>query len=367
MKLQLASLVCLGLAPLVLACSDSTSSTDGGAGDGLIAEGRSRSDVSMKKLEIDLGTVYQRLSYDLEFPFEVNGPDPITFEEIDTSCGCTEANIRPDWDPDFEGEFWPLNQPIPAGASGTVVAIFDGSLYKEEKASTITLRGNFLSNKITLGVSAFIEPIFKLSPPEVRFKDMQLTSLAKEPVSKEIKVTAMGAFEVVRWRRVTPGIIVQESGEAEILGDGRMVRTFKVSATSDLPEGRLASNVIAETDIGENLEFIVTGTALGPIRYSPQALKLSFGVLDQGPKRTRAVKLDSTGLDIPQPTFELVGAAADVMVTTLEIREDNKKYSIKVVIPENTPAGQYDGLLRISFPDESGIPVREVVVKALIR
>ncbi|MDP7063027.1 MAG: DUF1573 domain-containing protein, partial [Planctomycetota bacterium] len=147
MKCNHLTLLLLGLAATVGGCSDDPKSP-GSNGIGEIAEGRSRSDMRMQKLEINLGTVFQRISYDLEFPFDVNGPDPITIEEIDTSCGCTSARIRPDWAPDFEGEFWPLEKPIPAGAKGAVVAIFDGSLYKEEKASTITIHGNFLSNKV---------------------------------------------------------------------------------------------------------------------------------------------------------------------------------------------------------------------------
>jgi hypothetical protein len=155
MKLNLVTLLLLGLLPALGACSDDPNNT-GMTGIGEIAEGRSRSDMRMQKLEINLGTVFQGMSYDLEFPFDVNGPDPIIIEEIDTSCGCTSARIRPDWDPDFEGEFWPLETPIPAGSSGTVVAVFDGSLYKEEKASTITIHGNILSNKVTRGVEASV-------------------------------------------------------------------------------------------------------------------------------------------------------------------------------------------------------------------
>lgn len=369
MKFNLVSLVCLGMLPLVVACSDKQGSPGPGTDmNGPIAEGRSRSDMQMDKYEIDLGTVYQRLSYDLEFPFVVNGPDPIVItEKLDTSCGCTVAYIRPDWDPDFEGDHWPIGKEIPAGARGTVVAVFDGSLYQEEKASTITVRGNFLSNKVTLGVKAFIEPIFKSSPAQVNFKELQLIELSKQEASRDIRVTAMKPFEVLRWVKVTPGIRVEEIGEPEIIEEGRMVRNFRVSATAELPEGRLTSTLIAETDLGENLEFRVAAVALGPVRYAPQTMRLSFGIFDQGPSRSRALKLYSTGLTLPQPSFEVVGAAATVMSAELQVNEEGKQYVIKVTIAEGTPAGRYDGLLRVSYPEGSDIPTKEVVLSALIR
>jgi hypothetical protein len=369
MKFNLFSLVCLGVLPLVVACSDNGSPKDSGSGVAVpIAEGRSRSDMQMETYEIDLGTVYQRLSYDLEFPFVVNGPDPIVLSEaIDTSCGCTKAYIRADWDPSFEGKEWPVGKEIPAGARGTVVAVFDGSLYEEEKASTITVRGNFLSNKVTLGVKAFIEPIFQSSPAQVNFKDLQLIELKEKEAFIDVKVTAMKPFEVLRWVKVTPGIRVEEIGESEIIEEGRMVRHFRVTATADLPEGRLASALIAETDLGENLEFRVAAVALGPVRYAPQTMRLSFGIFDQGPSRSRVLKLYSTGSDLPQPEFEIVGAAAAVMSAELDVKEAGKRYFLKVTIAENTPIGRYDGLLRVSFPEGSGIPKREVVLSALIR
>jgi hypothetical protein len=369
MKFNLVSVVCLGMLPLVVACSDNGAGTGSGNGTaGPIAEGRSRSDMQMEKYEIDLGTVYQRLSYDLEFPFVVNGPDSITLSaEPDTSCGCTVAYIRPDWDPDFEGDRWPIGEPIPAGARGTVIAVFDGSLYQEEKASTITIRGNFLSNKVTLGVKAFIEPIFKSSPAQVNFKDLQLLELSKEEAFKDVTVTAMKSFEVLRWVKATPGIRVEEIGEPETMEDGRMVRRFRISATAELPEGRLASSLIAETDLGENLEFRVAAVALGPVRYAPQNMRLNFGIFDQGSSRTRALKLESTGLALPHPQFEVVGAASSVMTAALEVKEEGLHYAIKVTIGKDTPPGRYDGLLRVTYPEGSGIPSKEIVLSALVR
>ena len=189
----------------------------------------------------------------------------------------------------------------------------------------------------------------------------------QQEVGVDVRVTAMKSFEIVRWVKVTPGVRVEEIGKPETLEDERMVRNFRIFATADLPEGALHSALIAETSLGENLEIIVTGEALGPIRYVPQTLKLSFGVLDQGPSRTRPVKLESTGLVIPEPQFEVLGAAAAVMTPALEVKEAGKSYVIRVTLAEGAATGRYDGILRISFSSESGIPPKEIVLFALVR
>lgn len=364
--MNLVTLLLLGILPALGACSDEPKDP-ATAGLGEIAEGRSRSDMRMAKLEINLGTVFQRMSYDLEFPFDVNGPDPIIIEEIDTSCGCTSARIRPDWDPDFEGEFWPLGTPIPAGVSGTVVAVFDGSLYKEEKASTITIHGNFLSNKVTLGVEAFIEPVFHVEPAGVNFGELQLTDLAKDSVIKEVKVTAMKPFQITRWSRVSPGFLVKEIGEAQILDEGRMARTYQVIATSDLAEGRLNSSIIAETDLDEGLEWVVSAHVVGPVKYSPVTAQIAFGVVDLGKVVKRPLKIDSTGSIIAEPSFEIVGNAAKAIEGTLEVVKEGQSYVIRMATKQDAVAGRYDGLLRVSFPADANIPTREVILKALIR
>ena len=95
--------------------------------------GGSKSDLKFDYLEVDLGNVFQHHTYPLEFPFLVDGPDPVVLFELDTSCGCTLPFTRPDWDLEVEGQEWPLNKPIPAGARGAIAATFDAGRYKDDK------------------------------------------------------------------------------------------------------------------------------------------------------------------------------------------------------------------------------------------
>ncbi len=372
-------LVLLGLVWSLAACSEQASShaalaanADGiavvevGAGLNEVAAAHSRSDLQIEKYEIDLGNVFQQHSSDLEVPFVVVGPDPIVITETETSCGCTHAGIRPDWDPSFEGELWPMNREIPAGAKGTIVATFDANRYERVKASTITIRGNFTSSKVVLQVTAFVQRIFSLLPEQVRFEKLAIAQLSNTEVHREIRVTGMEPFEVIRWKRITPGLKVEEIGDAETLKDGRMARTFRVSATNTLPEGRLSSSLIAETSLGIDLEFLVNGHVLGAIQYVPSE-SLSFGIFDQGQSRSRTVKLESNGMEIPEPQFEVLGDARGVMSAELLATQVGKLYEIKINIGDTTAAGSYNGILRISFPEASGLQKKDIIMRARIR
>jgi hypothetical protein len=77
--------------------------------------------------------------------------------------------------------------------------------------------------------------------------------------------------------------------------------------------------------------------------------------------------LESTGLALPHPQFEVVGAASSVMTAALEVKEEGLHYAIKVTIGKDTPPGRYDGLLRVTYPEGSGIPSKEIVLSALVR
>ena len=353
-------LAVVALLPLVVSCSK----TEGPPAPE-IAEGRSRSDLILEVLELDLGNVFQSISYPLEFPFRVSGPDPILIQELDSSCGCTQVRIRADWDPSHEGD-WPLDKEIPSGAEGTVIATFDGTKYEKNRASTITLRGNFLSNKIALGVTAYVIPVFERSPENLLFGQLQISQLDGAKVAREVEVIGMKEFQVVRWKRVAPGLVVQEIGEGVALEDTRFRRTFEVVATSDLPEGRLATSLIAETTLDRDLEILVNGTVLGALKYAPDS-RIPFGIFNAGTKRTRTLKIESTGLEIPEPTIELAGNAADVMEATLKATQPGRLYEVKIVIAESALPGSYAGVLRVSFPEESKLRPKEIAITARVR
>ena len=331
--------------------------------------GPSLSDIKFESYENDLGQVYQQHTYDLEFPFEVVGSDSVTIDEIDVSCGCTNASIYPAWDTTSFGDVWPLSEPIPAGAVGIIRATFDGSRYKKTKSSTITLRGNFLERKTTLGVKAFVNPVFEVSPSNINFGEVLTTMIDSHKPEKTITVTAMKDYKILRWLRAPKGVTVNPTGTRTQLEGGKVSQDYIVSIDSSIPQGPMASSVDAETSLGINLEFTVAARVLGPVCYSPSQ-RVAFGMFDQGQVRRRTVKLEGTSalVKLPQPTVEIVGGAAGAIeVETINQISDGKGYEIKMKIAETVPPGNYNGLLKISYPSNPKFESQEVILNARIR
>jgi hypothetical protein len=329
----------------------------------------SLSDLRFDRLDHDLGEVYQQHTYDLEYPFEAVGSDPITIAEIDVSCGCTNASIYPAWDTATYGDVWPLNEPIPGGAKGFVRATFDGSRYKRDKSATITLRGNFLERKATLGVKAFVKPVFDVQPQNINFGEVITSTLASNPPERLITVTAMKDYAIDRWIRVPKGLLIEEVGEVKKLDGGQVSRQYRITINSNISQGPMSSSVDAETTIGINLTFTVAARVLGPVRYSP-AQRVAFGIYDAGQRKHRTVKLEATrgAPNLPMPTVEIVGGAKDaIVVEVITAINDGTGYQIKMVIAETVPPGNYNGLLKISYPDNPDYESQEIRVNARIR
>ena len=327
----------------------------------------SLSDLKFERIDSDLGEVYQQHTYDLDFPFEVDGDDAIVISAIDTSCGCTGAFIYPAWDTETYGDVWPLNQPIPAGAKGSVRATFDGSRYKRDKSSTITLRGNFLERKATLGVKAFVKPVFDVQPQNINFGEIITSALIEKSPEKMITITAMKGYEIERWVRVPTGVEVNPVGEVTELEGGAVSQQYRVAINSNIASGPMASSVDAETSLGVNLTFTVAARILGPVRYAP-AQRVAFGIFDEGQRKHRTVKLESTrgAPDMPTPTAEIVGGAKDAIVIE-KIEPTEAGYQIKMIIAETVPPGNYNGLLKISYPGNPDYEQHEMRVNARIR
>lgn len=330
--------------------------------------GPSLSKLSFSIIEKDLGKVYQSHTYPMEFPFEVKGDDSVTIEALDVTCGCTDAYIYPSWDLNTHGERWPLGKPIPSGSAGVIKVTFDGARYRRDKSSSITLRGDFLERKATLGVKAFVLPVFDMTPQNLNFGELLSSELSQNPISKELAVTAMSDYEITRWLRVPAGIQVEEMGSSEALDSGQVIKRYKVTANSQLRDGPLASSVVAETSIGINLEFTVAARVLGPVRYAP-AQRVAFGIFDEGNQRTRTIKIEpsSPKIELVKPVVELVGGAAGAVEVGSIEEAVSGGYHVKLVIPSTASAGNYNGLLRVSFPGMPEFGVKEIIINARIR
>jgi hypothetical protein len=353
-------LIVLGAIAILFGCSKERQPKS--ASTSLGAEStQSQSSLEFDFHELQLGVVREGRVVEMEFPFVVKGPDPIFFTRISTSCGCTNARIQPDWDSTATTTAWPLNSAIPAGAKGRVIAEFNSGSHEAEKLSTIKLTGNFISGSICLQINATVSPTFELSPTEIFFGEV-----STREVKKEISVSAQEPFSILRWISPLPGVHVEEIGAPVIGPKGLMLRKFSVVAAPNLPEKRLTSILEAETSLGQSFKIRLNGASVGPVKYSPM-MRVDFGIYAEGEGQMRVVTAEPVQLGLPEPTLELAGNAADIMRVFLRPRDLAGPYEMEVSIDEEAPAGNYSGFLFISFPKDSGIPRKKLVLSAHIR
>ena len=326
-----------------------------------LQSGDSDSELQFETTDLDLGQLYQQNKYDVVFPFEVVGPDPVVITGIDRSCGCTDASIKVD------GEPYDLEQPIPPGAKGEVVGVFSSSRYVNKKESTITVRGNAVNLPKRLQIRTFILPVFEMRPREAMFGDVQFGRSAENQLTRQIHVIAKEPFEIVRWINMPKGVSVTPTDRVEMTPDGkRQQRWFEVSLLNDAPMGRMYQTAIAETTLGNNLEFVIQANIFGPVKYLPEQ-RVTFGMVNQGQELMRRVNLQGTheSLVIPEPIVELEGD--DVFQPVLETDTPGSKYVVKVKLRGDAEPGPHTATLKIRYPEDSGLPSHSMLVKAIVR
>ena len=315
--------------------------------------------------EVDLGDVLQHHEYEVRYPFSVMGEGAVRIQEMDTHTGFTDSHFEPSF---ALGEWMPL------GTKGAVVVTFDAGRYKNEKATSVLLRGDFQSNRIELLGKAFVHPVFEMKPIVVQFGSIRKADLAFGGHSQLIEVTALKDFEILRWRRTPPGVSIEEVETVEELEgmeattDGRVVRSFLVTPEPGMPEGRMSSSFIAETSLGVELEFMVNAEIIDSVRYSPSS-RVAFGIFDQGKEKRRSVKVEAWDphLNLPIPTVTIEGDAAKVMSAEVHTVTKDAQYNIVLNIGKHAAPGSYNGVLRISYPEASGVAPKEIMLNARIR
>lgn len=75
----------------------------------------------------------------------------------------------------------------------------------------------------------------------------------------------------------------------------------------------------------------------------------------------------SLGEVCPSPSLEVQGEAAKVIQAELLTLETGRRHEIKLHIGDTAGAGSYNGVLRISFPEGSGLAPKEIILNARIR
>ena len=320
----------------------------------------SSSRLKFERMDLDLGELYQQTEVPVSFPFEVDGPDPITVSYLKASCGCTDIGLSVD------GKEWPLNTPIPSGSKGAIDGLFTSASYQNVKASTITIRGNGLGLPVVLNLKAFIRKHFELSPASVRFGQISALSLKTSPYKKRVKILSSEPMEIKSWKRLPLGIEVDVVDETEITEDGRHVSWIDVLVTDKHGAGMVSQSLLAKTSMGRDLEIHINGNIVGPVRYAPEEF-MKFGAVNQGTPVRRVVKILATSPDVPLPTPKIEFLGPEYFAWKVQEKEPGREWVVRFSLSSETPIGRHGGKLKISFPGSSEISNHEVKVSAMVR
>ncbi len=354
------------------ACSPGGASPTGdGAGPGPVADGSpvqpggpdqepakeySDSKMLFETKAIDLGEIAQHEEHPLEFPFRIEGQQPLVLTEAAPSCGCTDIKIE------YNGQPYVFGEPMEPGYSGRVFGLFESGTFKELKKTDIKLRGNGLDMPIQLDIQALIQPIFVVTPRQALFGDVP----ARKGAEREIIVSAIEDFTITQWVNTPPGFLIEEVGEAEPTPDGkRVIKRFRIRLLKDAETRRHYGSFLARTSIDRRLEIVLQANVYGPVKYQPDQ-RLTFGMLDRGATPVRRVQiLSATGEDIPEPQLEVLDS--ELFQAELTVREAGKAYVAKVSISGDAPLGTHAGRLRIHFPEGSELDPQVLAISAIVR
>lgn len=340
----------------------------------LAKSGLSASQLVFEKTAIEFGQIYQFESIPFEFPFTVEGSEPVILTRVDSNCGCTDARIRADWEMNAPGadpaveKLYVYGREIPPGARGTVIGTFVSEKRFGDKSTIVTLHGNMANTPVRLDLHTTIRALFDVKPGQVRFGDV-LAGAVNGAAPQEVRVVCRSPFEVVKWKRLPPGVKVEPVGEPEATGfKTETARRFLVTLGPDAPEGMLSASCIAETSIKMDLEIIVLANVTGPVSYTPSA-RIAFGMVPAGEERSRTIDLESSlpAVNLPAPTVELEGEVLKYMKATVETVEAGRFHRVRLTLPATLePSTVLSGLIRLKYPAESNLAPREFPISGRV-
>lgn len=332
----------------------------------LAKSGMSASKLAFEKTAIDFGQIYQFESIPFEFPFTVEGTEPVILTRVDSNCGCTDARIRADWEMNAPGadpaveKLYVYGREIPAGARGTVIGTFTSERRFGDKSTIITVHGNMANTPVRLDLHTNIRALFDVKPGQVKFGDV-LAGAVNGAAPQEVRVVCRSPFEVVQWKRLPPGVKVEPVGEPEATGfKTETARRFRVTLGPDAPEGMLSASCIAETSIKMDLEIMVIANVTGPVSYTPSA-RIAFGMVPSGEERSRTIDLESSmpALVLPAPVVEMEGEILQYLKASVETVEAGRFHRVRLTLPANLEPSVITGLVRLKYPEGSGLAPRE--------
>lgn len=303
--------------------------------------------IGFKEKEWNFGTVIEGDECKHAFEFKNEGPGDLILTNVQPSCGCTAKKVTI-FGAGGDGEKeYAMGSPIPAGTSGKIEAILNTANIHGAKSSRITVVSNDpASPSVALTVQAMVEQFFQLEPPNV----YQGQIFGKAGAEATVKITCLKAeeFEVTGYEKIPDGL------ELEFTRPDPARKNYgeiKVKFKTGLPEGVFNQQVVAQTKIPgaekpRSIRFVVTGTVLGPVGFSPAHVGFGLGqkgkelnskltIQNRDPKF--ALEVSDVEIDSPQKEF---------LTATLKKEMEGQTFIVELKVSDKCPPGVFKGTIK---------------------
>ncbi len=308
------------------------------------AEAGPKLDLTIKAIE--LGLISDNEKVPSKIAFTNSGTGLLTIERINTSCGCTAADLS-------TKDYLP-------GESGEIDITYDPTGRAGKQRKVITIISNDRDQRMTQVVlTVEIDPIIEVGTPVVSAKNVVFGEGAEARVTfkcdwKEFEVKAV----TIAGSSVEA---VVEKEEVVKLADGReehqITVLIKISPEAPIGYVRRTLDMLAVIGDGESAPFEQAASAtinvnvVGDIQSTPS--RISFGRLNAGgeyerrltikSRRGKPFKIESVEFDRPIP------GESELSIESVELDADGLSATYSIVLKGKAPAkpGIINGSIRI--------------------
>jgi hypothetical protein len=346
--------------------------------------------------KLELGTMHSYEEREFALPFTIEGSGKVRVDVLDTSCGCTDVRLVVDGktllqaekDPhvSHEAEDPEKEEGLSAHAGDQLIELAAGSrgevrgTYRPEKRTgdqyvAVTIAGSMLNSPAKSQIHAQVKPVFVVASDAGNFKTVSEAVFKAGALTKEFTVQAPQAFQVKFWKGVPENLMIEAMPDATVPApDGAGVQQkFRLSLKPNTPIGTVQLKVTGETSLGPApLDVTVAWRVLGQVNYMPEKL-VNFQNRASDQDHEMVLKLRPTDPDLllPKPKVEILDLPGSPFRTAVEELTESDQgaagWLVRITLPKGTPAETYKGTLRISYPADSGIAAKDLVVHARVQ
>jgi hypothetical protein len=268
--------------------------------------------------DYDFGEVEAGEEIEHTFVFENTGDDPLSIEEVLTSCGCTGALVT--------------EREVPPGGTGEVRATFHTKGFQGVVRKGLTVECNDPENslvRLTIGGNVVSEVTV-----EPRYLDWGVIRPGDSPRPKKLSIRFLKGrgLRLEKIQSESPSVVLTKKSEDE----NRPV--YSVGLAKNLPTGRFTGRITIQSNSERVPEVHVPfqGQVKGNVEVIPQIL--SLGRITPGKALTRHLTVSKTGKQ--GFTVQEVKATTEAIVTEIHEEKEEERYRIRVTY---TPGSEAQG------------------------